>query len=68
MVVIVEQLGEAMVLAVILLPGMFGYSLKHPIKKANHLLRNNRELTSLTLSCLLGRSVTPLVHIPMGKN
>jgi len=43
MVVIVEQLG------------MFGYALKHPIKKANHLVRNHRELTSLTLSCLLGR-------------
>ena len=35
--------------------GMFGYSLKHPIKKANHLIRNNQELTSLTLSCKLGR-------------
>ena len=34
---------------------MFGYSLKHPIKKANHLIRNNQELTSLTLSCKLGR-------------
>ena len=34
---------------------MFGYALKHPIKKANHLVRNHRELTSLTLSCLLGR-------------
>ena len=43
MVVIVEQLG------------MFGYALKHPIKKADHLLRNNQEFTSLTLSCLLGR-------------
>ena len=34
---------------------MFGYALKHPIKKANHLVRNDREFTSLTLSCLLGR-------------
>ena len=43
MVVIVEQLG------------MFGYALKHPIKKADHLIRNNQEMTSLTLSCKLGR-------------
>ena len=43
MVVIVEQLG------------MFGYALKHPVKKANHMVANNRNLTSLTLSCELGR-------------
>merc|ERR1740128_503030 len=43
MVVIVEQLG------------MFGYALKHPVAKANHMVRNERELTSLTLACLLGR-------------
>ena len=62
MVVIVEQLGgktlkESFIwrLTLLLWPGMFGYALKHPIKKANHLVRNHRELTSLTLSCLLGR-------------
>ena len=43
MVVIKDQLG------------MFGYALKHPIKKADHLVRNYRELTSLTLCCELGR-------------
>ena len=62
MVVIVEQLGGKTLkdsfisrLTLLLWPGMFGYALKHPIKKANHLVRNHRELTSLTLSCLLGR-------------
>ena len=38
---------------------MFGYALKHPITKADHLVRNNREFTSLTLSCLLGRWAAP---------
>lgn len=51
MVVIVEQLG------------MFGYALKHPIKKANHMVRNNRELTSLTLACELGRDTIFQVRI-----
>jgi len=51
MVVIVEQLG------------MFGYALKHPVKKANHMVANNRNLTSLTLSCELGRDTIFQVFI-----
>ena len=38
-----------------LLQGMFGYALKHPTVKADALIRNNRGLTCLTLSCELGR-------------
>ena len=50
-----EDHSVSHLLTILLWPGMFGYALKHPIKKANHLVRNHRELTSLTLSCLLGR-------------
>ncbi|XP_023321114.1 transient receptor potential cation channel subfamily V member 5 isoform X3 [Eurytemora carolleeae] len=35
--------------------GMYGYALRHPRKNANPNIKNNRGLTSLTLSCELGR-------------
>ena len=34
---------------------MYGYALRHPRKNANPNIKNNRGLTSLTLSCELGR-------------
>jgi hypothetical protein len=37
------------------LQGMYGYALRHPRKNANPNMKNNRGLTSLTLSCELGR-------------
>ena len=38
-----------------ILQGMYGYALRHPRKNANPNIKNNRGLTSLTLSCELGR-------------
>ncbi len=35
--------------------GMFGYALRHPLHSANPEIPNNAGLTSLTLSCKLGR-------------
>ena len=37
--------------------GMFAYALRHPLKSANPEVPNHAQLTSLTLSCKLGRDV-----------
>ena len=36
---------------------MFAYALRHPLRSANPEVANHAELTSLTLSCKLGRDV-----------
>jgi ankyrin repeat protein len=35
--------------------GMYGYALRHPLKKGDPYITNNRGFTCLTLSCQLGR-------------